>query len=133
GRLTAMCLQGDPQTPCTTQSGTVSHVFSYDTLSRLIFASDPDIGDRDLRYNDKNFLVEHENAESEIVALAYDGAGRLIAQSGDGGAFAFHYDETKTGTTAGRVPGRLAWVEEPSGEVELSYDAFGRRESLTRT
>jgi RHS repeat-associated protein len=123
GRLLAMSLQ----------DGQVSHVFSYDTLGRLIFASDPDIGDRHLRYNDKNFLVEHENAESEIVALGYDGAGRLIAQSGAGGAFTFHYDETKTGTTAGRVPGRLAWVEEPSGEVELSYDAFGRRESMTRT
>jgi RHS repeat-associated protein len=133
GRLTAMCLQGDTQTPCTMQSGTVTHAFSYDTLGRLTFATDPDIGDRELRYNDANFLVEHENAEGEIVELVYDGAGRLVGQSGDGGSFAFHYDETQAQTTAGRVLGRLAWVEEPTGIVELAYDAFGRRESLTRS
>jgi RHS repeat-associated protein len=123
GRILAMSLQ----------SGAVTHAFAYDTLGRLIFATDPDIGDRHLRYNDANFLVEHENAEGEIVELDYDGAGRLVGQSGDGGSFTFHYDETQAETTAGRVLGRLAWVSEPTGVVELAYDAYGRRESLSRS
>jgi YD repeat-containing protein len=129
GRITAMRLPS--------AAGDVIHAFSYDSLGRLIAASDPDIGDRAFAYTDAGFLVGATNGAGQVTAYAYDGAGRLASVlADDGAAFTYHYDMPLTGgrfTPFTRTGGRLAWVEEPTGTVELGYDAFGRSTMVRRT
>jgi RHS repeat-associated protein len=93
--------------------GAVTHSLGYDTLGRLITATDPDLGARALAYNDAGWIIRQQN-----------GAGQAIE---------YHYDARADGTTTGRVRGRLGWVSEPTGQAELSYDGFGRAISTLRT
>lgn len=106
--------------------GAAEHAFRYDTLGRLVGATDPDIGARSLEYNDAGWVLKHTNGAGQSRTFAYDDGGRLVSTGGDGAEYRYHYDAPKPGTAGENLVGRLAWVEEPRGEVQLSYDAFGR-------
>lgn len=144
GRILAMSLQ----------DGAVEHTFSYDSLGRLIFADDPDIGQRNLVYNDIGQLLTHTNAAGQATTFTYDILGRLSTQTGEavtpptGSAipavtYAYHYDAYPAGFSlpggalpgagTGYLAGRLAAVEEPNGSVTLAYDEFGRPRATNRT
>lgn len=122
GRIVAMHLQG----------GQVTHSFEYDTLGRMIYASDPDIGSRTLTYDDYGRLIAHENAEGQVVSYAYDGAGRLTSVSSTDATYTYHYDDARDPSGFAFTAGRLAWVEEPTGTVDLGYDAYGRQVRFRR-
>jgi RHS repeat-associated protein len=116
------------------QNGAVTHGFDYDTLGRMVYAHDADIGPRTLRYDDFDQLTHHTNGANQTRQYFYDGVGRLIRTLGeDGTAFTYHYDLAKDGTATGNTATRLAWVEEPRGEVHLGYDSSGRVVRHTRT
>jgi RHS repeat-associated protein len=133
GQIVRMCLNAQPGVACDTAYTGVSHGFTYDTLGRLIAASDPDIGSRTLIYNDGGQLTHHTNGQSQTRQYFYDAAGRLTRTLGeDGTAFVYHYDEPRNGATGLRTLGNVAWVEEPRGEVHFTYDAFGRTTHLRR-
>lgn len=120
GHITSMLVAGGAGAP------RALHRFTYDTLGRVTFATDPDIGDRYLGYDDGDHLVSHTNGASQTVAYTYDGAGRLAAMSGsDGAQYTYHYDDALDGAAFGNVAGRLAWVDEPTGRVELGDDGSG--------
>jgi RHS repeat-associated protein len=124
-RITAMVLQAG--TPAA-----VEHRFDYDTLGRLRFATDPDIGDRNLLHDDGDRLVEQTNAMGQTVEYGYDGAGRLTSiDSDDGSFFRYHYDLALDDDLR-RTRGRLAWVEEATGRAELGYDELGRPAVIRR-
>src|SRR5262249_1797432 len=72
GRIVQFRLQGDA----------VHHDFTYDSLGRLVHASDPDVGPRSLAYDDGGRLVRSENGAGEVVTYDYDGAGRLANVDG---------------------------------------------------
>ncbi len=115
------------------QDGAISHAFTYDSLGRLTFATDPDIGERHLEWDDAGRLVRHENGAGQAVSFEYDQAGRLLRNAADDGtAFVYHYDKSKS-DGFGRTAGRLAWVEEPTGTVHLGYDVAGRAIRARRT
>lgn len=124
GRILSMSLQG----------GAATHSFTYDTLGRLVAANAPDIGPRTLVYNDHGWLLEHHNGENQAVHFSYDDAGRMIARwnPDTGDSFTYHHDVQRDGTTGGGVLGRLGWVDEPEGAVELTYDARGRLLAVKR-
>ncbi|HTE53482.1 MAG TPA: FG-GAP-like repeat-containing protein [Kofleriaceae bacterium] len=114
--------------------GAVEHAYEYDTLGRLTFATDPDIGDRLLAYDDGGHLVEQTNGAGQTVEFAYDGAGRLVqVEAGDGSQYSYHYDDALDGATFRFTAGRLAWVEEPTGRAQLGYDELGRQTHLRRS
>lgn len=122
GRLRAMRLQ----------DGLVSHEFVYDSLGRMTFATDPDIGDRHLLYDDAGRLLEHTNGAGQTVEYGYDLIGRLTSVTADdGSAFGYHYDEP-IDPSYQFTAGRLAWVEEPTGRAQVGYDAWGRAVRATR-
>jgi RHS repeat-associated protein len=125
-RITAMTLQK-------AQSSEFAHSFVYDTLSRFVFANDPDIGNRNLAYDDAGRLVEYTNGAMQTVAFEYDGAGRVVSRSTAGVSFTYHYDDAYEPGTFHRTAGRLAWVEEPTGRVQFGYDVMGRLAHLRRT
>ncbi|HEY2518052.1 MAG TPA: polymorphic toxin-type HINT domain-containing protein [Polyangiaceae bacterium] len=109
------------------QGGLVNHTFSYDSLGRLVGTADPDNGARTLAYNDFDQLVSQTNGAGQTVHYAYDDVGRVTSTStSDGRSFNYHYDVAKDGASPVRALGRVAWIEEPTGEVDFAYDAEGR-------
>lgn len=124
GRLVEMALQG----------GQATHLYTYDTLGRMIAATDPDIGPRTLTYDDAGRLLTHINAEGQTITYAYDDIGRLTSMlADDGSAFAYHYDTALDPVTFGNTAGKLAWVQEATGQVQLGYDAYGRQTQYARS
>jgi RHS repeat-associated protein len=124
GRLVAIRLQG----------GAASHTFAYDTLGRLVQADDPDIGHRELAYDDRNLLLTHTNGAGQKVTYEYDGVARVVRETLDGGKpIVYHYDLPKSAGSSANAQGRVAWIEEETGEVQLGYDELGRRQSTQRT
>ncbi len=121
GRVLGYALQG-------TQA---VHSFTYDTLGRMIAASDPDLGARSLQYNDQGQLTRHTNGAGEVVVYTYDGAARLTSVVSNAGPLRLHYDVART-NGYDRTSSRLAWVEEPTGTVDLGYDAFGQQSQFHR-
>jgi RHS repeat-associated protein len=149
GQITSMKLQ----------KGTAVHQFLYDTLGRLVWAKDPDIGTREMRYADAGFLIRHKNGASDVLAFFYDHAGRLTGRgartassftdtSADAfaspvaGDYVYHYDTPASEVSACSAPatkGRLAAVDEPAGKapgvgrVAFCYDQLGRQQVMYRS
>ena len=115
------------------QGGRVTHRFEYDTLARLRHGNDPDIGPRSLAYDDAGHLTRYTNGVNQTIDLTYDGAGRVVSVGGsDGNRYVYHYDQPKSASDT-NTASRVAWIEEPTGIVELSYDAFGHEVARQRT
>jgi len=120
------------------QGGAVEHVFRYDTLGRLAYASDPDTGERQLTYDDRNFLVDHVNGVGQHVFFSYDDAGRLTRRGETANPdpqtdYTFVYDNVTSALSGDcHVLGRLASVTELAGEAHLCYDVFGRQNGIGR-
>jgi RHS repeat-associated protein len=118
--------------------------FRFDSLGRLIEVKDPDRGLRRYAYDDVGNRVRSEDAKGQVISQAYDAANRVLekvhAGAGAGGADAaeavYHYDEPAgvldfgdgSSGNARNVLGRLAWVEDRSGEEHYSYDERGNIE-----
>jgi RHS repeat-associated protein len=116
------------------QGGLAVHSYSYDTLGRLVYAHDDDIGARTLLYDDGDRLISATNGAGQTVTYSYDDVGRLIEErAGDGASYIYHYDAPRNGEPAGNLKGRLAWVEEPTGFVALAYSEFGHPARRVRT
>src|SRR5690606_15434243 len=63
----------------------------------------------------------------------YDGAGRLTSVlADDGSSFTYHYDVPQDPSYQ-YTAGRLAWVEELTGSVQVGYDSRGRQVRFQRT
>lgn len=114
------------------QGGQVVHQFTYDSLGRLVFASDPEGGPRTMQYDDAGRLEHSVNAAGQDIAYSYDGAGRLLTVDGAGVTARYHYDTARAAGFA-NTAGLLAWAEEPTGSVDFGYDDQGRPMIVQRT
>jgi len=127
--------------------------FQYDALSRKTFMNDPDRGVMYWHYDPASNVTNTLDAKSQQIVYAYDGVNRLRTENYlDGNPLPqwrsstpnptvstshnviYHYDipypsvpaGDGTTTTAANTLGKLAWVEDLSGEEHTSYDARGR-------
>jgi hypothetical protein len=139
-RVTTILLQKDGATPLESNQSVppvaaVTHAFQYDTLGRLRRAEDPDIGVRELFYDeDKHELLSrHVNGAGQNVYFDYDDVGRLTRR-GESPIFApttdyrYVYDDPSSALGSNcRVEGQLAEVLEPEGNVRFCYDSHGRQ------
>jgi RHS repeat-associated protein len=155
-RLTLISLQGGRDKNGALLPGKAEHSFVYDTLGRLVGAHDPDIGQRDMSYDNRNFLVRHRNGAGDVLAFFYDDAGRLTARgprndfaapvltyTADARDYRYSYDTRATEAAGcsgqGYTQGRLAAVDEPIGgapgvgRVSICYDSLGRQQGLWRS
>jgi RHS repeat-associated protein len=118
--------------------------FRFDALRRLVEVDDPDRGLLRFAYDDAGNRLRREDAKGQVITYAYDAANRTLSKvhraAGEGGAdrteAAYHYDLAAgtldfgdgTSGSARNVQGRLAWIEDPSGEEHFSYDERGNIE-----
>ncbi len=127
--------------------------FQYDALSRKIFMNDPDRGIMQWNYDPASNVTNTSDAKGQQIVYVYDGVNRLQTEDYlDGNPLPqwrsstpnpsvstshnviYHYDlpyqsvpaGDGTTTTAVNTFGKLAWVEDLSGEEHTSYDARGR-------
>lgn len=114
-------------------SDVVVQQFVHDSLGRLIGTVTPESGARTLTYDDAGRLLHQDNAVGQRMSFTYDAAGRVLTRTfDDGTAYRYHYDVPRTGT-GGFTGGRLTWVEEPTGIVDVAYDELGRVTRRART
>jgi RHS repeat-associated protein len=118
--------------------------FRFDSLGRLIEMDDPDRGVRRQVHDDVGNLVEREDARGQVTRWRYDAANRILERDYVGLTIGgtdpkdavYHYDapvgllDFGDGTqgSARNVLGRLAWVEDATGEEHISYDERGNVE-----
>ncbi len=120
--------------------------FQYDALMRKTFMNDPDRGIMQWNYDPASNVTNTMDAKGQQIGYTYDGANRLLTETYFNGlpmppwrpasanSLNYHYDlpyanvpvGDGTVTTAQNTLGKLAWVEDLSGEEHTSYDARGR-------
>ncbi|MBL9167173.1 MAG: VCBS repeat-containing protein [Verrucomicrobiales bacterium] len=122
--------------------------FFYDGLRRRIRLEDPDQGTLTITLDDASNIRETQDGKGQRSLFTYDGLNRrLTEQRLDGRALPgwravgslsaeviYHYDIPAPGVdqgdgtvaTAQNTRGRLAWVEDRSGEEHTSFDSRGR-------
>ena len=128
--------------------------FFYDGLRRRVRLEDPDQGTLALTLDDASNIRETLDGKGQRSLFTYDGLNRRLTEQRldgrslpswrpAGGANAeviYHYDASfpnldqgdGTRSTAQNVRGRLAWVEDRSGEEHSSFDARGRTEWVVK-
>lgn len=123
GRLTTMTLTGRA----------VVRTFAYDTLGRLVQSYDPDLGTRTLSWDDGDRLQSETNAAGQAILYTYDSLGRLSTKD-TGSVYRYHYDIARPGAAGAlsNLAGQLAWVEEPTGGIDLGYDELGHTTFMRR-
>jgi RHS repeat-associated protein len=118
---------------------------TYDGLKRKTFINDPDRGVAQFSYDAGSNLRESLDAKGQRITITYDGLNRPEAEDlhdeassefsyGRSPDVIYHYDRPapeldqgdNTRAEAENVKGRLAWVEDVSGEEHSSYDARNR-------
>ena len=86
-------------------------------------------GPRTMHYDDGGRMVSTQNGAGDVVSYGYDEAGRLVTIDRTDITTRLHYDTART-NGFDHTAGQLAWVEEPSGTVDIGYDALGRPQSI---
>ena len=118
-----------------TRPGTQRHVttIEYDTLSRKIRATDPDMGTWTYRYDDVGNLVYQKDAKPGVfpneIWFTYDELNREILKNFENASqtdIAFTYDQGTNGL------GRLRQVTDQAGTVKYEYDPRGNMAKFTR-
>lgn len=116
--------------------------FSYDSLRRKVGLCDPNRGPMSYDYDDVGNLIRTQDAKAQIILFGYDFANRLLTENyldktGDPATdpldVVYTYDLPSsnidfgdtTMATAAFTGGRLASVQDLSGEEHRSYDARG--------
>jgi RHS repeat-associated protein len=95
---------------------------TYDLLGRPILVRHIDAGVRLIIYNADGEIVEAVDAAGRTVSRTFDAVGRLLNVLHDGVVVEQHQYDAGAGAN---LAGRLARVEDGSGEVVFSYDARG--------
>ena len=105
----------------------------YDSRGLRVWSEDADRGTETVTYDDLGRVSQTVDARGHSLTFAYDAAGRVQTIAADDGTatetITHHYDLHPGGGAASRgcrTRGRLAWVEDPSGQTVFCYDAWGR-------
>jgi RHS repeat-associated protein len=113
--------------------GAVIFEARHDSRGRTVWTRDADRGEETTQYDAMDRVDTVVDARGDSVAHTYDAAGRIeSAITDDGTALettTYHYDQHPSGaamTSQCHSVGRLAWVEEPSGQSVFCYDSNGR-------
>jgi YD repeat-containing protein len=119
-------------------SGAVLRSFSYDSLSRLLTASNPESGSVSYTYDSDGNVKSKTDARNVTISYSYDALNRLLSKSYSDGTTptsCYQYDSTTIANGKGRLAN--AWTQSASAACSLAaaswtkrsilaYDALGR-------
>ncbi|MBI5756780.1 MAG: RHS repeat protein, partial [Nitrospirae bacterium] len=96
---------------------------TYDTLSRKISMTDPDMGTWTYSYDASGNLISQTDALSQTIAFTYDAVNRITMKDYPAGTDVIYtYDEP----FSTNPKGRLTTVSDASGTTRYYYDKLGR-------
>ena len=116
---------------------------TYDNMDRLAVRTDPLGRSESLTYDPNGNLTQFTDRKGQVSTFTYDPLNRRTQSSfSDGSSTSFDYDAagrltTATDTNTGTISltydalNRLSTEVTPQGTITYSYDALGRRTSMT--
>ena len=109
-----------------------AETYAYDTSDNLLSLTDRKGQTTTYIYDQMNRLTKATYADGSYTDYSYDAAGRLIAAADSlSGAISYTYNDYGCSTCSGRGMDRIAQETTPHGSVSYTYDALGRRTSMT--
>jgi RHS repeat-associated protein len=136
GNLTQVQQNGTNAEQCGgVSSCSQSRTFTYNSLSRLLTAANPESGTISYSYDDNGNVVSKTDARSITTNYAYDALNRVIRRSYQNDpngtpAVTYTYDSTSIANGKGRLTSISSSVSNYSYD---EYDALGRVKSGTQT
>ena len=112
--------------------------FTYDQLSRLLSAKNPEIGTISYGYDAASNLITKTDPRPITITYTPDALHRLTQKSYSNGEFTIHYcydnQQTACGTTSvSNGIGRRTGMLDVSGSTAWSYDVMGRPLAITKS
>jgi RHS repeat-associated protein len=105
-------------------------VMNYDTLSRKISMTDPDMGYWTYQYDANGNLVSQTDAKNQTILITYDSLNRVTKKDYPTGTDVLYtYDEI----FSTYPKGRLTTVTDASGTAKFYYDKLGRTIKTIKT
>ncbi|MBI4115394.1 MAG: hypothetical protein HY447_02340 [Candidatus Omnitrophica bacterium] len=115
----------------TTDSIQNSTFITYDSLSRKLSMTDPDMGSWSYQYDVNDNLTKQTDAKGQAISFTYDALNRVTLKDLPTGEVdvSYVYDDSLVSFSKGR----LTKVTDASGTHEFTYDALGRVTSDKKT
>lgn len=113
-----------------------TRTFTYNSLSQLLSASNPESGTITYAYDNDGNLLTKLDARGITISYAYDALHRLTGKTYSNGdpAVSYFYDQTTyNGLTITNGKGRRTGMSDTSGSTAWSYDSEGRALTERRT
>ncbi len=119
------------------QGGSHARAFNYDSLKRLINASNPESGTVTYTYDANGNLVTKKDAANRIETYAYDALNRVLTETptpSDASGKTYAYDTSNNCSGVPRCAniGQLVYTQDFQGDEQLSYDPLDRQVSVLR-
>ncbi len=128
--------EGGKVTQIIDAAGRMTLEVQYDLAGRKLTVNHIDTGLRRYLYNAEGNIVWEANAKGETIHRDYDQIDRLrmVRYNDSNGApeETYHYDIDASLQAGQSLVGRLAWVQDRSGELHFSYDSRGNIERRTK-
>lgn len=113
----------------TDDAGNVTTI-TYDSLSRKIALSDPDMGDWSYSYDANGNLIQQTDPKGQTISFEYDDLDRVLRKDYPSGSdILYSYDNPDVPNSLGR----LSQVNDAAGTASFEYDALGRSTLEART
>ncbi len=111
-----------------------THSFSYDSLSRLTSAANPETGTINYSYDPNGNLLTKTDARGVTTSYSYDALNRVTNKQSAGASgvpgfnYVYWYDKSAPGGIVASNPiGHLTWASnDVNADNQYSYDSMGR-------
>ena len=117
----------------TDQLGNIE-TYSYDTSDNLILVTDRKGQATTYTYDAVSRMTKATYSDGSYTSYTYDATGKVLTITDSvTGTISYTYSGTGCGTGCGSIADKVASETTPLGSISYTYDAIGRRTSMTVT